>query len=72
MEMTRRNFVRLLCAAGAIAATAAGAAPADRPFITVASTTSTEHSGLFAYLLPIFEATSGIGVRVVALGTGQA
>ena len=41
-------------------------------FITVASTTSTEQSGLFKHLLPIFEARSGIQVRVVALGTGQA
>jgi tungstate transport system substrate-binding protein len=41
-------------------------------FITVASTTSTEQSGLFKHLLPIFERKTGIEVRVVALGTGQA
>jgi tungstate transport system substrate-binding protein len=41
-------------------------------FITVASTTSTEQSGLFGHILPIFEQKSGIDVRVVALGTGQA
>ena len=41
-------------------------------FITVASTTSTEQSGLFRHLLPAFEKKSGIQVRVVALGTGQA
>lgn len=41
-------------------------------FITVASTTSTEQSGLFGFLLPQFEKPSGIQVRVVALGTGQA
>ena len=41
-------------------------------FITVASTTSTEQSGLFRHLLPIFEKESGIQVRVVAVGTGQA
>lgn len=40
--------------------------------ITVASTTSTEQSGLFRHLLPIFERKSAIQVRVVALGTGQA
>src|SRR5450830_508743 len=40
--------------------------------ITVASTTSTEQSGLFAYLLPEFKKASGIDVKVVALGTGQA
>jgi tungstate transport system substrate-binding protein len=41
-------------------------------FITVASTTSTEQSGLFKHLLPLFEKRTGIQVRVVALGTGQA
>jgi tungstate transport system substrate-binding protein len=41
-------------------------------FITVASTTSTEQSGLFKHLLPVFERKVGIQVRVVALGTGQA
>ena len=40
--------------------------------ITVASTTSTEQSGLFGYLLPRFTSASGIGVKVVAVGTGQA
>ena len=40
--------------------------------IVVASTTSTEQSGLFAHLLPAFKQASGIDVRVVALGTGQA
>lgn len=41
-------------------------------FITVASTTSTEQSGLFKHLLPLFTAKTGIEVRVVAVGTGQA
>jgi tungstate transport system substrate-binding protein len=45
---------------------------AQEKFIVVASTTSTEQSGLFGYLLPIFEKDTGIKVRVVALGTGQA
>lgn len=40
--------------------------------ITVASTTSTEQSGLFGFLLPQFQKASGIAVKVVALGTGQA
>jgi tungstate transport system substrate-binding protein len=48
------------------------AAAAQPRFITVASTTSTEQSGLFKHLLPLFEGKSGIQVRVVALGTGQA
>jgi tungstate transport system substrate-binding protein len=41
-------------------------------FITLASTTSTEQSGLFGHILPLFEQETGIGVRVVAQGTGQA
>jgi tungstate transport system substrate-binding protein len=47
-------------------------ANAQQRYITVASTTSTEQSGLFKHLLPIFEKKTGIQVRVVALGTGQA
>jgi len=42
------------------------------PSIVVASTTSTEQSGLFGYLLPAFKQASGIDVKVVAVGTGQA
>ena len=42
------------------------------PSIVVSSTTSTEQSGLFAHLLPAFKKASGIDVKVVALGTGQA
>jgi tungstate transport system substrate-binding protein len=53
-------------------ALAAFAALAQEPFIVVASTTSTEQSGLFGYILPIFVKEKGIQVRVVALGTGQA
>jgi tungstate transport system substrate-binding protein len=48
------------------------AVQAQERFITVASTTSTEQSGLFGYLLPIYEKQTGVKVRVVALGTGQA
>ena len=48
------------------------AAPADGRFITVASTTSTADSGLFNHLLPAFKARTGIEVRVVSQGTGQA
>lgn len=44
----------------------------ERGFITVASTTSTENSGLFESIVPQFEAATGIEVRVVAVGTGQA
>jgi tungstate transport system substrate-binding protein len=45
---------------------------AQSPSIVVSSTTSTEQSGLFAHLLPAFKRASGIDVKVVALGTGQA
>ena len=62
---------RRLVLAVALAALALPAAAQER-FITVASTTSTEQSGLFGYLLPIFEKETGIAVHVVALGTGQA
>jgi tungstate transport system substrate-binding protein len=56
-----------------LAALVCFAAPAfAQRYITVASTTSTEQSGLFKHLLPVFEKKSGIQVRVVALGTGQA
>ena len=50
----------------------AGHGIAQERVITVSSTTSTEQSGLFGYILPILEKESGIKVRVVALGTGQA
>ncbi|MDF2096445.1 substrate-binding domain-containing protein [Fodinicurvata sp. CAU 1616] len=45
---------------------------AQEEFITVASTTSTEQSGLFDHILPLFEEETGIEVRVIAQGTGQA
>jgi len=45
---------------------------AEDKFIVVASTTSTEDSGLFGYLLPKFQEKTGIAVKVVAQGTGQA
>ena len=63
-----------ISAIGAVAALALGvgdASAADK-FITVASTTSTANSGLFDYILPMFEKKTGIQVRVVAVGTGQA
>jgi tungstate transport system substrate-binding protein len=68
MEL-RRVFVRAACLLLALAL--APSALAQR-FIIVASTTSTEQSGLFRHILPLFEQKTGIEVRVVALGTGQA
>ena len=47
-------------------------AQAQAPSIVMASTTSTEQSGLFAHMLPAFKQASGIDIKVVALGTGQA
>jgi tungstate transport system substrate-binding protein len=57
-----------------LAALALGVAcvAAQAQFITVASTTSTEQSGLFGHLLPEFRKATGLEVKVVALGTGQA
>jgi len=68
---TLRGLLALLGGA-LLAATALAPAAAADNFITVASTTSTEQSGLFGHLLPLFEKHSRIQVRVVALGTGQA
>ncbi|WP_137126341.1 substrate-binding domain-containing protein [Roseomonas sp. HF4] len=56
----------------ALALLAAQPAAAQERSITIASTTSTEQSGLFRHILPIFAAATGIAVRVIALGTGQA
>ena len=67
--MIRRAALALLAA---LAALAAAPAAAQDKSIVMASTTSTEQSGLFAHLLPAFKAASGIDVRVVAQGTGQA
>jgi tungstate transport system substrate-binding protein len=50
----------------------AHSAPAQKKSIVVASTTSTQDSGLFEYLLPLYKKKTGVDVRVVAQGTGQA
>jgi tungstate transport system substrate-binding protein len=70
MELRSRKLFSalLMLALGA----ASPASWAQERFITVASTTSTEQSGLFKHLLPAFTKKSGIQVRVVAQGTGQA
>ena len=73
MGMTVRLTSGLRCRLLAVALLlGAAAAPAQDRFIVMASTTSTEQSGLFGHLLPIFKQATGIDVRVVALGTGQA
>jgi tungstate transport system substrate-binding protein len=71
--ISRRSLIALVSAAGVFGATAfAAAALAQDRFIVMASTTSTEQSGLFTQLLPAFTQATGITVRVVAVGTGQA
>ncbi|MBZ9853981.1 extracellular solute-binding protein [Mesorhizobium sp. CA13] len=65
--LTRRMFSALM-----VLLMLAGGAPAKDQSIVVASTTSTQDSGLFDYILPLFEKKTGIGVKVVAQGTGQA
>ena len=64
----RRGAAKALLAGAALAL--AGAAFAQT--ITMASTTSTEQSGLFGFLLPAFKKATGIDIKVVAVGTGQA
>jgi len=70
--IARRSVLAALAAAVGVSPFAAGPVQAEEPFITVASTTSTEQSGLFGHLLPAFTKKTGIEVRVVAVGTGQA
>jgi len=53
-------------------ATAAAPVHAQDPYIVLASTTSTDNSGLFGHIIPLFTGKTGIEVRVVAVGTGQA
>ncbi|MBR1284164.1 extracellular solute-binding protein [Bradyrhizobium sp. AUGA SZCCT0177] len=65
-------FTRRLLMAIAVSAVFAGSAFAQDKSILVASTTSTQDSGLFGHLLPMFKAKTGIDVKVVAQGTGQA
>ena len=67
--MARKRPVAAACMAAALVACVAAHAS---EFITVASTTSTEQSGLFRHLLPEVKRATGVEVRVVALGTGQA
>lgn len=68
--INRRLFTALTTAA--LIATGSLMAQAEDKSITVASTTSTEDSGLFGYLLPKFKEKTGIDVKVIAQGTGQA
>ena len=64
--------IRVLLVGALFVIASAPASQAGERFITLASTTSTDNSGLFRYLLPKFTARTGITVRVVAVGTGAA
>jgi tungstate transport system substrate-binding protein len=67
-----KTMTRTLGAALLVLLSWVSVASAEGPSILVQSTTSTENSGLFGYLLPKFKEKTGIDVRVVAVGTGQA
>jgi tungstate transport system substrate-binding protein len=72
MAGTHRNhFAALMLATVLFSAMSEGQA-AQNNFIIVQSTTSTRDSGLFGHILPMFQNKTGIEVRVVAVGTGQA
>lgn len=64
--------IRTLVVVSALTLLATSALRAEQPSIVVASTTSTEQSGLFSHLLPAFTQATAIAVKVVAVGTGQA
>lgn len=68
MPHTRRFILSAVSGLALLSALPASA----QEFITVASTTSTENSGLFGHILPLFQAETGIEVRVISQGTGQA
>ena len=68
MNMLTRRLIIAVTASLAFA----GHAVAQDKSIVVASTTSTQDSGLFSHILPMFKAKTGIDVKVVAQGTGQA
>jgi tungstate transport system substrate-binding protein len=72
MSIDRRAILGLVSAACFAAATASSTLRAEDKFIILQSTTSTQNSGLFEHILPAFTEKTGIRVRVVAVGTGQA
>lgn len=65
-------WARFLVVIATLLSVPATATAADKPFIVVQSTTSTQNSGLLDAILPLFTQSSGIDVRVIAVGTGQA
>jgi tungstate transport system substrate-binding protein len=71
-NLDRGTLTRVVLAALLLGIAGPHAAQAEDKFIIVQSTTSTQNSGLFEHILPKFKEKTGIDVRVVALGTGQA
>ena len=70
--MIRHAFLGLAVVIGAAGLGLPDSAVAQDRFIVLQSTTSTQHSGLYDHILPVFTGKTGIEVRVVAVGTGQA
>src|SRR5215510_12791225 len=71
-EVFLRKIIPIVISVVGLAIFSAGSAMAQEKSIVVASTTSTQDSGLFDYLLPLFTQKTGIAVMVLAQGTGQA
>ena len=71
-NLARRHYLKLAVLSLLLLGLAPLAPRADDNFIIVQSTTSTQNSGLFEHILPLFTKKTGIEVRVVAVGTGQA
>lgn len=65
-------MINRMIASALVAVALAAPVHAEDPYITLASTTSTEQAGLFGHIIPQFRDKTGIDVRVVAVGTGQA
>ena len=72
MQKTLTRGALALTALALSLAFTGGASAQNKPFIILQSTTSTANSGLYDHLLPLFTKKTGIDVRVVAVGTGQA
>ena len=72
LSLNRRALLALVLGTVALSVSALHTLGAEDNFIIVQSTTSTQDSGLFEHILPIFTKKTGIEVRVVAVGTGQA
>lgn len=72
MSFVSKSSLSLVAALLSVLAGSAAPAQAEDRSIVVASTTSTQDSGLFGHILPLFKAKTGIEVKVIAQGTGQA